>query len=648
MNRKIMAKLILPMMLLSGVRPLTSLTSCEFSQIEFKFNNEIVYLPLNTPEDLTQFMTIDKSILPREILWSSSDPDTIPISSTGLAYGKRATEQGKSVVITATLYGNSTSCRAIVGDFSFVTNMIVLRESSTQANIYETYLKSNSANINRYTTLSVEDESIAKVDANGNIIPVSEGLTKIIATSRGGTEISTNLCIERDILENFTFTETNDSSYIISDFREVDSSQTTTEVVLPRYKNGKPITYLGQCFTNNSNLTKVTVPDTYTKIVSNTFIDGCNNIENLILPDTIEDVKDYIFKNCSKLTSLVESSANTKNGFRYLKSNYPEGREESPKNTYLVALDFNTMGSQLLVDKECKVICHRALSAEANGGADALSEGFSRVNSLSFYQDSKLVCLSDDAFSGNTSLLNLNLPGSIKYIHNSLRNIGSLTGFKVPKSLEYIGSNWLDGTTLDVSTLDCFTTVDDLIYLGCPENKFLILYGLKAESGSVTLGDQANFVVRIQPSCRIIGSNAFQINSPTENWFQAKSNGLSRINPSANTVDTTNRLFTGTVSAEETSVICICGNAFKNCDYINNIILSSFVKYFDITGISSSGITKVYCESFNPPIGFDFSADPDAAKTRVLYQSVSYKTGNYWHYNDYRIPTQWDSEENNL
>ena len=645
MGKNLFKKLILPVMLLSSVTPITSMTSCGFREVAFRFENEVVYLPLNMTEDLTQFMEIDNSILAREILWSSSDTDSIKINSAGLAKGIRPTPQGQSVVITATLYGNSISCRAIVGEFSFNTNMIVLKEDSAQANIYESYLKSNSANISRYTTLSVEDENVAKVDTEGNIIPVAEGLTKIFAQSRGGTTISTYLCVERKILDNFTLTSTTDEqSYIISNFNP--GTENFEEVTLPRYKEGKEIKYLGECFKNNNTLKKIVVPDTYTKIVARTFINNCDNVESLILPDTIEDVKDYFFTDCTKLTEKINSQSNIKKGFKYLKSSYPNDDDvKGAKYTYLVGVDFDTMGETAIVEKDCRVLAHRAFSAEALGDQ---MDRFSSVSSLSFYQDCELTCISDEEFTGNTHFTNLSFPDTVKYIYNSFKNIGVLNSFKVPNSLEYIGTNWLDGTTVDTQTLPCFTTLGDLIYMGSTENKFLILYGLVEKRGGVTTASAGGtkFEVTLQPTCRIIGANAFQIHSTDSNWNQHNVNGLSRINkPQNNQYDKTNRLFSGTVSAEETSITCICGNAFKDCDYIDNLVLSAFTKYFDITGLGSSGINNVFCESVNQPMGFDFSGEPETAQSKVLYQSVSYKTGNFWHYNTNSVPTRWDDEE---
>ena len=144
----------------------------------------------------------------------------------------------------------------------------------------------------------------------------------------------------------------------------------------------------------------------------------------------------------------------------------------------------------------------------------------------------------------------------------------------------------------------------------------------------------------------VIYLRLYGIHSTDSNWNQHNVNGLSRINkPQNNQYDKTNRLFSGTVSAEETSITCICGNAFKDCDYIDNLVLSAFTKYFDITGLGSSGINNVFCESVNQPMGFDFSGEPETAQSKVLYQSVSYKTGNFWHYNTNSVPTRWDDEE---
>lgn len=642
MKKRFLSKLILPMMFLSTASPLTNLTSCGVGTINFKFDNDVVYLPINMVEDLKQFMTIDSSILPREILWKSSNPDIIKISTKGEAFGLKATSSGESVVLSATVYGNTVSCRAIVGEFSFNTNMIVLRESSNAANVYESYFRSNSANITNYTELSIADTSVATLDDEGNIIPKKEGLTTISAKSRGGTVITTGLCVERNILDDFTLIEATDSTtYTISDYVGLE-----TEVTLPKFKNGKPIMYLGECFTDREDLYKVTVPNTYTKIVSDTFIRNCDNLDSLILPDTIEDIKDYIYYDCSGLDALVSSvdTGNVKRGFKYLKSSYPVG-EAKAKNTYLVGVDLDTIpeNKELVVDADCRVFTQRCLSAET------LGSNFSRfkqsVNNFLFPSTCELVCISDEVFTGNTAFTTLAFPDTVKYIHNSFKNIGQINSFKVPESLEYIGTNWLDGSNI-LEGLSCFTTVGDIIYLGSEKNRYLILYKLVKERGFAYPETVGKFEVTIEPSCRIIAANAFAISSDSPTWLQGKTNGLSRINRPSNDLDKTNRLFTGTVSAQDTSIVCVCGNAFANCKYINNIVLSAFVKYFDIRGIDSSGITRVFCESSTQPAGFDTSADEITASTKLFYFSSSNKPGNFWHYDNTLVAKTWAEEEN--
>lgn len=649
MKKRFLTRLLLPLLPLSITSPVTSLTSCGLSELNFKFNNDVVYLPINTVESLTNFMTIDSSILPREILWSSSNTDIIKISTKGEVLGVRTTPSGESVVLSATLYGNTVSCRAVVGEFSFNTNMIVLRESSNTANVYESYFRSNTSNISNYTSLTVADTNVATVDSAGNIIPKAEGLTTISATSRGGTVITTGLCIERDILDDFTLTETSDSStYIISNYTGED-----TEVVLPRYKNGRAISYLGECFNGNSTLTKVTVPDTYTKIVSDVFIIGCDNVTSFILPDTIEDIKDYIYYNCAGIDAIASSETNVKRGFKYLKSSYPEGQAKE-KYSYLVGVHLDsitidesipattTKRGILTVDADCKVLTQRCLSYEALG--DDFSRLEQTVAHLSYPSTSILTCISDDVFTGNTCFLNLRFPNTVKYIHDSFRNLGEIIGFNIPESLEYIGTDWLEGSTI-LDSLSCFKTVGDLVYLGNDKNNYQILYSLRANTGGVASTGNGNFEVTLEPTCKIIGSNAFQINYTDAASSQGYLNALSRINKSSNAVDTTNRLFSGTVSTEDTSIVCVSGNAFANCRFINNIVLSSFVKYFDIDGISSSGIRRIFCESSAQPAGFDTSADTTTASQTLFFQSAVNKQGNYWHYNNNWIATTWADDE---
>lgn len=86
---------------------------------------------------------------------------------------------------------------------------------------------------------------------------------------------------------------------------------TDSNVVIPSYHNGKPVTKIGDgAFINQSHIVSITIPEGILNIGSGAF-KGCTSLEAIIIPSTVTTLGEYAFYECKNLTSVNLSSALT-------------------------------------------------------------------------------------------------------------------------------------------------------------------------------------------------------------------------------------------------------------------------------------------------------------------------------------------------
>ncbi len=77
-----------------------------------------------------------------------------------------------------------------------------------------------------------------------------------------------------------------------------------TEIEIPSELDGKTVTVIGSyCFSNQSGLTSITIPNTVTKIEQHAF-DKCTRLDKIEIPDSVTELGDYVFLDCIGLTSF--------------------------------------------------------------------------------------------------------------------------------------------------------------------------------------------------------------------------------------------------------------------------------------------------------------------------------------------------------
>lgn len=81
--------------------------------------------------------------------------------------------------------------------------------------------------------------------------------------------------------------------------------KTITEADIPAEIYGVPVTTIhGDAFYNNSNLKRVTIPDSVTTIKDRTFY-NCSKLTEIVIPDSVTSVGQSVFQSCKSLTSVT-------------------------------------------------------------------------------------------------------------------------------------------------------------------------------------------------------------------------------------------------------------------------------------------------------------------------------------------------------
>ena len=190
----------------------------------------------------------------------------------------------------------------------------------------------------------------------------------------------------------------------------------------------------------------VTVTVNGGEVIPEKAFEGCTTLKNVSIPDTVKAIGNGAFTGC---TSLVYNSPEN-DQTRYL------GNDTNP---YMV-LVFGASSDSYTVSENTKFIMDNAyvgvdvknITVTKNVvsiGCGAFA-GSAVLQSVSFANDGKLAYIDDNAFSGCTSLLAVEIPVTVKSIgEKAFENCSALANLVVPKGIgaENIGAGAFYGCT---------------------------------------------------------------------------------------------------------------------------------------------------------------------------------------------------------
>ena len=275
-------------------------------------------------------------------------------------------------------------------------------------------------------------------------------------------------------------------------------------------------------FEYDTNIIRITIPNTVTKIGDYAFA-CCKDLRSVTIPDSITSIGESAFWDCDSLTSVnylgtIESwcgitfSGSDANPLYHANKLYLNGEEV----TNLVIPDTVTEIKNY-VFYGCTSLTNVTIpnSVESIG-----EEAFAGCDSLtSVTIPNSVESIGDYAFLNCGSLTSVTIPNSVESIGDyAFRYCDSLTSITIPNSVENIGEDAFHNCTSLI-----YNVKDNVKYLGNEENPYIVAMGMVDENATtLTITDSCRFIhsrafdncsklesVRLPDRVTSIGASAF-------------------------------------------------------------------------------------------------------------------------------------------
>ena len=400
--------------------------------------------------------------------------------------------------------------------------------------------------------------------------------------------------------------------------KKVDANKVAGNVVIPSKYQGKSVTIIGkQAFYDCSNLTSITIPASVKSIRESAF-ERCSNLTDVYYTGDIVGWCGITFRNCADANPMFYADN------LYIGGNLVEGELIIPARVKSIR-DW--------AFKNCTGLTSVVIPDRVKSIGWAAFQGCRSLTSITI--PNSVTTIGDWAFDGCNRLTSVVIPGSVKSIGEyAFARCTSLTSVNIPDSVTTIGTgNFSDCTSLtSVNIPDRVTTIDSYAFKNCTSLTSIIIpdsvttIGKEAFAGCSRLTsivvDEAN------ATYKSIDGNLYSKDGKSLIQY-AVGNTTFEIPDSVTTIGSSafygcNSLTSITIPD---SVTTIAYGAFKNCTGLTSVVIPDSVTtignyaFYDCDSLTSvtfgenSKLTSIGLEAFYGCTSLTSITIPDSVKS---------------------------------
>ena len=346
--------------------------------------------------------------------------------------------------------------------------------------------------------------------------------------AEGGTEVTAETLVDGDMTlyahwtaYAWTYRAVNDSEAEIC----AVSPSPVGAIAIPVVLDGKFVTSIGEfAFSNCSNLTSMTIPDTITNIAAYAFSE-CSDLTRVTIPNSVTSIGDYAFNSCRSLTSVEISSGVAIVGQRCFSDCSGLTSVTIPDTvTNIAAYAFSECSNLMRVTIPDSVTsigdyafkrCRSLTSMTIPNSVTSIGCGvFSWCDSLANVSiPNSVTNIEDHAFEGCGSLTSVTIPDSVTSIGAyAFESCSGLTSVVIPDSVTSIGDyafEYCRGLTR-ITIPDTMTNIGNALFIGCYNLTSVDIPASVTNIGAAAFGYCSRLTsVTIPDSVTSIGSAAF-------------------------------------------------------------------------------------------------------------------------------------------
>ena len=235
-------------------------------------------------------------------------------------------------------------------------------------------------------------------------------------------------------------------------------------------------------FNGVSNLKDIKIPNIFTEISSNAFID-CSLIE-INIPNSITNIGSYVFGGCPLKKITFGKGLTSLNSLSYY----------AVSNYYI---------------EECNIL------SEITTLPSNMFYGYSHLLKVTI--PNSVTSIGENAFSGCTNLTSINIPDFVTFIgHGAFNYCSNLTSINIPDSVTSIGgytfNNCSNLEEVNISNNSSLTNIGNGAFNGCSNLTAIIIPDSVTSIGSYAFYNTKLSNINISNNLTSIGSYAFNVN----------------------------------------------------------------------------------------------------------------------------------------